>query len=218
MEHQHARQAFDNELLQLEHDLLDMGSRAEAMVARATEALVRLDETLVREVFSQDDEVDTRDKDLEARCLRMLALQSPTGPDLRVIGTVLKVTTDIERVGDLAVDIARCTLKIERELGETKIVDIPKISLVARHMFRKALEAFVKRDLSLVREVVRDDDDVDALYRDLRDQIHDNMRKHPDLVVSDSWLLLAVHHFERIADHAVNIAERVEFLITGSLP
>jgi phosphate transport system protein len=213
--HPHTRQVVDTELNQLEHDLLEMGSIAEKMVAQAVDSLCALDVKGALRVLELDDEVDQRDIEIENRCLRFIALQHPMASDLRAVGTAMKMITDIERVGDLAVDIARATLKIEKELGDANIVDVPRMANVARSMFRQALEAFVKRDVELVKAVIKQDDEVDDLYRQLRGQIHESMRSQPDLVVSDSWLLLAIHHIERIADHAVNIAERVHFLVTG---
>jgi phosphate transport system protein len=137
--------------------------------------------------------------------------------DLRIIGTVMKIITDIERIGDLAVDIAKVGMKIQNEMGDPSFVDIAKIAKVSRQMFRASLEAFVKRDISHLQEISAMEDETDKLYRDLRSQVHDHMRSHPDNVVSASWMLLAVHHIERIADHALNIADRVGFMVTGEL-
>lgn len=201
----------------LEHDLLQMGSMAENMVAMAVDALVALDPGVAMVVVRRDDEIDKRDIEIEAHCLRILVLQNPTGGDLREISAVMKIITDIERVGDLAVDIAKVAMKIEHEMGEVDFVDLPKIAGLARSMFRESLEAFVKRDPELAMRICKTDDEVDNLYRDLRAQIHGHLREAPEHVVSTSWLLLALHHIERIADHAVNIAERVNFMVTGSL-
>jgi phosphate transport system protein len=212
----YARQGFDADLRDLQHDLLEMGSRAETMVALASDALTRLDTKLARQVLELDDEIDERDLDLENRCLRILALQQPMASDLRIIGTAMKMITDIERIGDLSVDIAKIALKIDKEFGETGFIDLPRMASIARSMFRNALESFVRQDMSLVEQVIAQDDEADDLYRELRTQIHDHMKTHPEDVVSASWLLLAIHHLERIADHAVNIAERVEFMVTGA--
>ncbi len=210
-----ARKAYNSELEQLEHDLLEMGSIADQMVAHAAEALTSLDPQLAMSVITRDDEIDARDLSIEERCIRLLALQQPMASDLRVVGTVMKMITDIERVGDLAVDIAKIALKIELEYGDVGFIDLPRMAGSARSMFREALEAFVRRDLDRVRDVIERDEEVDAQYRELREQIFRNMRERPDMVVSDGWLFLAIHHVERIADHAVNIAERVSFLVTG---
>jgi phosphate transport system protein len=211
----HARQAFSVEIQDLEHDLLEMGSLAESMVKQAVDAVVALDPQAAMTVVERDDEIDQRELDIENRCLRMLALQHPMAGDLRVVGTAMKMITDIERVGDLAVDIAKAGMKIEKELGTTTFIDLPRIGNVARAMIRESLEAYVRRDLRIVAQVINKDDEVDELYRQLRAQIHDYMQQQPGQVVSASWLLLVIHHIERIADHAVNIAERVAFMVTG---
>jgi len=213
----YARHAFAAEMQNLEHDLLQMGSMAEGMVAQAVEALVALDPGVAMVVIRRDDEIDKRDLEIESHCLRLLVLQSPTGSDLREIGAVMKIITDIERVGDLAVDVAKIAMKIEKEMGTVDFVDLPKIAGIARTMFRDSLEAFVKRDAELAVRICQTDDEVDTLYRDLRNQIHEHMRNSPEDVVSTSWIMLALHHIERIADHAVNIAERVNFMVTGQL-
>lgn len=213
----HHRHVFESEIRELEHDLLEMGSRSESMLAQAVEAIVRLDSALAVKVIQRDDEIDEREIAIENRCLRLLALRQPMAGDLRVVGTAMKMITDIERIGDLSVDLAKIALKIEKELGDTNIIDIPRIASVARTMIRDSMEAYVRRDLDLVRKVISSDDEVDELYRQLRGQIHERMRSHPDDVVTASWLMLAIHHVERIADHAVNIAERVSFMVTGRM-
>jgi phosphate transport system protein len=211
----YARHAFAVEMERLEHDLLEMGSRAEEMVGLAVQALATVDVSLAKQVCLRDDEIDAKDLEIEDKCIRLLALQHPIATELRVISTAMKMITDIERIGDLAVEIAKIAMKIEKELGRADIIDIPRMAKVAQRMMREALEAYVKRDLDLVRSICANDDEVDDLYRELRGQLFDSMRSDPDNVVVDSWLLLAIHHVERIADHAVNIAERVSFMVTG---
>ncbi|MBN9500748.1 MAG: phosphate transport system regulatory protein PhoU [Armatimonadetes bacterium 55-13] len=215
METGHGRHAFASEIRELEHDLLEMGSRAESMLAQAVESIVRVDANLALQVVKRDDEIDERELAIENRCVRLLALQQPMAGDLRTISTALKLITDIERVGDLSVDIAKIAMKIEKEMGSSDLIDIPKIASVARAMLRDSMEAYVRRDLDLVEKVCKSDDEVDELYRLFRGQLHERMQTHPDDVVVASWLLLAIHHVERIADHAVNIAERVSFMVTG---
>lgn len=210
-----ARRLYSQDVLGVEHDLIEMASRAESMVGQAVEALSALDTAQAMSVIRRDDEIDNLEIAIEAKCLKLLAFQHPIASDFRVIGTALKMITDVERVGDLAVDIAKAALKIEKELGDASYVDIPRMASLARGMLRQAIEAFVRRDLELVNAVCKADDEVDDLYRQLRGQIHEVMRTEPDQVVSASWLLLAIHHIERIADHAVNVAERVAFMVTG---
>lgn len=211
----YARHAYTTEIERLEHDLLEMGSRAEEMVSLAVQALSKVDVPLARDVCLRDDEIDRMDIEIEDRCIRLLALQHPIATELRMIGSAMKMISDIERIGDLAVEIAKIAMKIDKELGSADIIDIPRMARIAQQMIRESLEAYVKRDLELVKRIIANDDQVDELYRELRGQIFDSMRSDPDNVVTDSWLLLAIHHVERIADHAVNIAERVSFTVTG---
>ncbi len=213
----HSRQTFDSALRALEHTLLEMGSLAEIAVGRAVEALVQMDPAQAMDVIERDDDIDDMQQSVENECMRLLALQHPMAGDLRTVGTAWRMVTDIERIGDLSVDIAKITLKIERELGSADYIDLRHMSNLARAMLRDGLEAYVKRDETKVEAICAQDDEVDETYRQLRAQIHDHMRSNPDEVVSGSWLILAIHHLERIADHAVNIAERVHFMVTGRL-
>ncbi|MBS1721750.1 MAG: phosphate signaling complex protein PhoU [Armatimonadetes bacterium] len=214
---QEGRPLYTREMGELEEGVLDMASRSESMVTRAVDALQRLDTGLAREVLSDDDEVDILELMLEQKCLRLLALQQPIASDLREIGSVIKIITDIERIGDLAVDIAKICLKLEREMGNANYVDIPLMANVTRQMIRHATQMFVKKEAEQIHEVQKLEDRVDDLYRTIRNQVFDHMIKDPSDVVSAGWLLLAVHHIERIADHALNIAERCYFMVTGSI-
>jgi phosphate transport system protein len=213
----YARQSFSADLTALEHDLLEMGSRAEEMIGLAVESLQSLSIDTAKEVLLRDDDIDKRDLDIESRCLQLLALQQPMAGDLRTVGTAMKMITDIERIADLAVDIAKIAMKIEAEMGDPSLIDIPRMAHEARFMFREALEAYIRRDLERVHRVCEQDEVVDRQYRELRGQLFTDMQDNPGNVVVDGWLLLAIHHLERIADHAVNIAERVNFMVTGEL-
>jgi phosphate transport system protein len=211
------RHHFDEDIAKLEHDLLTMASRAESMVGKAVESLQRQDQALAKEVLVADDEIDQLELEIESQCLRLLALQQPMASDLRIVGTAMKIITDIERIGDLAVDVAKIGMKIQNEMGDPSFIDIPRMSKVARQMVQAALDSFVKKDTSRFAEINAMEEETDELYREFRSQIHDHMRTHPENVVTASWLLLAVHHIERIADHALNISERVGFMVTGNL-
>lgn len=208
---------YSLEIQSLDHDVIEMASRAEAMIGNAVDALVRADAELAEAVMLADDEVDQLDEDIEMRCLRMLSLGSPIGSDLRLVGATIKMITDIERVADLAVDIAACAKELEKEMVDGHLVDVRQISMLARKMFREAIEAYVQLDLSRVESVRSTEEMVDALNREFRRQLHDSMRTSPDTVVAASWTLTAVANVERIADHALNIAERVEMLIENEL-
>lgn len=210
------RRHFRQEMDLLEHDVVDMASKAEHMVHEAVEALQTLDEARARRVFALDDEIDRYDREIEDRCLTLLALQQPMASDLREVAAVIKLITDLERIGDLAVDLARITLKIEKELGSTSYVDLPRVAEVARRMLREVIQAFVRRDDARLDEIRAMEEQVDAMYREVRGHIFAYMLEHPDEVVSAGWLLMAIHHIERVADHAMNVAERMDFMLKGS--
>jgi phosphate transport system protein len=211
------RQSFLEDLKALEQDVIEMASLAERQLAEATESLLALDVPRAKSIIEMDDQIDKREADIEEHCLRILALQQPMAKDLRTVGTCLKVITDIERVGDLAVDLAKITLKLDGMLGSTDGIDLPRISAKARRMFRDSIEAFVKRDLEMVGSIIEADDEMDAVFREMREQLHSIMRESPDRVVEASWLLQAIIHLERVADHATNVAERVFYMETGRM-
>src|SRR4028119_2259000 len=175
---------FDQELSELRENLLGMGVASEALVRDAVTALVRLDLKLAASILPRDDAVDQMDADIEAQCLRLLALQQPIASDLRFIGSAMKVITDIERIGDHAVDIA----KVARWMGEEGIfykplVDIPRLGEMTTAMLHEALEAFVHHDLDRVNTVIGGDDAVDNLYRQIRADLRQIMQDDPSSVV-----------------------------------
>ncbi len=217
METSHARQNFDRELAELEHELLEMAGAVERMMAEASSALIKLDPVLARQAISQDDAIDQMELAIESRCMKIIALQNPAGEDLRLVAACLKIIADLERCADLAVDLAKAALKIDNEAGRSDIIDLGKFATLCRKMLHESLEAYVRRDLDRVRDVAELENEADGLYRELRAQVFLLMRRDPDFVVAHGWLFLAIHHLERIADHSVNIAERVHYMVTGEL-
>ena len=213
----YARQNFDRELAELEHELLEMASAVERMMADASQALIKLDPILARAAIEQDDAIDQMELAIESRCMMIIGLQNPAGADLRLVGACLKIITDLERCADLAVDLAKAALKIDNEHGRSDIIDLGKFATLCRKMLHESLEAYVRRDLDRVQQVAQLENEADGLYRELRAQVFLLMRRDPDFVVAHGWLFLAIHHLERIADHSVNIAERVHYMVTGDL-
>lgn len=213
----YARQNFDRELSELEHELLEMASAVERMMADSSNALIKLDPGLAHEAIKQDDVIDQMELAIEARCMKIIGLQNPAGADLRLVAACLKIIADLERCADLAVDLAKAALKIDHEAGRTDIIDLGKFATLCRKMLHESLEAYVRRDLDRVMQVARMEEEADGIYRELRAQVFLLMRRDPDQVVAHGWLFLAIHHLERIADHSVNIAERVHYMVTGEL-
>jgi phosphate transport system protein len=211
------RQAFDEQLEQLERRLLEMGTFVEAMLEKAGRALKEHDVNLAREAIAADDTADEMDLQIEQQCMRLLALQQPMSRDLRTIGTVMKVIADVERIGDYSVDIAKTAIELAQIEYYKPLEDIPRMVDIVRWMLRQALEGLVARDLNLVRQVIERDDDVDRLWYKLRGQIEQVMRERTEVVPQAVALLLVARYLERVADHTVNIAERVAYMETGRL-
>jgi phosphate transport system protein len=211
------RMHFLEELESLRSQLLEMGSVADSMVAQSIEALTRQDTALAEEVIRRDDEVDSQDLAIEAECMRLIALQQPLARDLRLVGTAMKVITDLERIGDHAVDIAKIARKLARDTFFKQLVDLPHMADRVRFMLHNAMYALVNHDIELVDKVIAADDEVDDLFHKIREELHTAMGRDSNLVVQGSYLLFVAHYLERIADHAVNIAERVYYVETGSM-
>lgn len=192
-----------------------MGNEADLAVSLAIQALVEHDSGIASDVIRNDDLLDNMDLEIESRCMKILALQQPIASDLRLIGTALKIITDLERIGDHAVDIAKVARKVASTASSEPFADFSKMSSAVRGMLKTALRAFVHHDLDLVHQVVEADDEVDRLFHVIRFDLHEAMQKDPEIVVDASYMLFVAHYLERMADHAVNIAERVYYMETG---
>lgn len=210
------RQTFHEELAALERQLLEMGRLTGVMVAQAVESLQQADVALAEDVLAQDDAVDTLDRQIEMRCMRLLALQQPMARDLRLIGAALKVITDLERVGDHAVDIAKISRKITLNYRLSRpLVDVGPLATMAERMVHESLQCLLRHDIGLAAQVCADDDQVDAAFKDLRGQLIGATQRDSSQAAAASYMLLAIVYLERIADHATNIAERAFYVETG---
>ena len=209
------RTTFAAEMENLEKQLLRMGSFVEKMLADSVQALAEQNEQLANEVILRDDIADDMDLSIEQRCMKLLALQQPLARDLRTIGTALKIITDLERIGDYAVDIARLAKSLSHEPNFQMLIDIPKMHELASGMIRDALRAFVDGDLELGKKVCEDDGAVDRMWYELLGQTIDKLEENPKLVRQGIALLLVARYLERVADHATNVAERVYYTETG---
>lgn len=213
----YTRSQYEEELEKLREMLLAMGSEADQAVAGAMRALTERDLALANQVIEHDDRIDEMDLEIETHSMRLLALQQPIARDLRLIGTALKVITDLERIGDHSVDIAKVARKLAGTGANRPLADLPRMAGIVRDMLKNALDAFIRHDVELVDTVVVADDAVDDLFHKIRGDLHETMKRDPELVVEASYLLFVAHYLERMADHAVNIAERVYYVETGQL-
>jgi phosphate transport system protein len=209
------RHTFEQQLAQLQDDVLRMGSFVSQMLAVAMQSLTRQDPRLSRQVIEMDDTADAMDLQIEHTCIRLLALQQPMSRDLRVIGAAFKIITDLERIGDYAVDIAKTARRISEEPFLLPLQELERMGAATEGMVRECIHAYVEHDLDLVNQVVARDDEVDECYDRLFTDLLDRMERDHTVIRQGTWILGVARFLERIADHAVNVAERVYYVETG---
>lgn len=208
------RNKFDEQLEKLHIELIKMGALCEEAVTTAICALEKNDVTALHKVFETDGEIDQAERDIERLCMKLLLQQQPVATDLRVISSALKMITDMERVGDQASDIAEIA-KIIIEGGYGINEDMKKMAREAVKMVTDSVDSFVKKDLELARKVIAYDDVVDNLFSKMKKDVIEMISKDSSLGEYSIDLLMIAKYLERIGDHATNIAEWVEFSITG---
>lgn len=211
------RASFHDQLDSLQRDLLRMGVFVSEAIEKAVRSLTRLDSSLAQQVVAGDDTVDRMLIDIEKRCLQLMALQQPMASDLRAIGTALKIVTDLERMADHATDIAKVTLRLEGERLIKELVHIPWMARRVQEMTREALEAYVNRDVERARQMIAMDDEIDAAYKEIFDEILAIMQSQPAYVKQVTYLLLVAMYLERVGDHATNLGEWTIYMVTGEL-
>jgi phosphate transport system protein len=207
--------AVDKDLEEIRTLFLQMCVRAESMVRRAVQSVVQRDAGLGRSVIETDKELDRLEMKVDKACLRCLALRKPVGRSLRMVTTVLKMVTDLERIGDLSVNIARRGLELTRGSGVQPHLELVRMGDLVGDMVRIAADAFVSGDPAVAAELVRRDQDVDRLNRESFERWLDTMSKHPSQVERALAMTSISRHLERIADHAVNVGQMVVFLVEG---
>jgi phosphate transport system protein len=206
---------FDEQLKELREGLLAMGSLAETMIVKSVKALVERSDALVQEVFAHEEEMDQRCIESDDRCFTLLALRQPMASDLRFIAAGIKINSDLERIGDLAVNIAQATTFIISQPLLKPLIDIPRMAQLCQEMVKKSLDAFVARDAELAMLVIESDDSIDRLRDQVFRELLTYMMSDPTTVPRALDLILVARHLERIADHATNIAEDVVYIVRG---
>ena len=209
------RTRFDEQLKDMNNSLIQMGALIENAIALATKALIEQDSTLAQKAIDCDKEINEMEKHIESQCLKLILHQQPIASDLRLISTALKMITDMERIGDHATDISEITLLLSDVIYIKKLEHIPQMARATIKMVSDSIDAYVNKDLALADSVIKYDDAVDALFctvkEDLIALIHEDVENGGQAM---DFLMIA-KYFERIGDHAVNIAEWVIFSITG---
>lgn len=212
---EHTSKHYEMELSELKDRILHLGGTVEEMIASAMKALVERDSVLARKVLESDPEVDSGELEVDHLCLNLLALRQPAGRDLRFITTALKIVTDLERIGDLAVNIAKRAIELNEEPPLKPYIDIPRMASSVRSMVRRALDAFVAKDVENARAVLLADDAVDDLNVQLFRELLTYMIEEPKNVSRALRITFIAKYLERIGDHATNIAQMVIFMCEG---
>ena len=211
----HTDRRYEEELNALHHHILEMGGLVEKQIANAIASLVHRDSDLARQTIARDHAVNRMDVEIDELCIRLLALHQPAARDLRLITTSLKITTDLERIGDIAENISERALELNEEPQLKPFIDIPRMADIAQRMLRQSLDAFVREDTELALKVCAEDDTIDALTDQLFRELLSYMAEDPQTVTRAARLLFVSKYLERIADHATNIAEMVIFMVKG---
>ena len=208
------RNRFDEQLALLKKELIEMGALCEEVIAKASEALTRGDVALAAKVAPLDEQIDRKERDIESLCLRLLLQQQPVARDLRKISAALKMITDMERIGDQAEDIAEIVTFLKGRTGQNDDL-LREMARSTIKMVTESVDAFVKHDIMLAEKVVAYDDVVDNYFEQVKDELIARIAENPDDGEYALDLLMIAKYFERIGDHAVNIAEWVMFSVTG---
>ena len=209
------RNRFDEQLSLLNHELLEMGALVESAIRSATTALVNQDVEAALASIAADKDVDQAERDIESLCLKLLLQQQPVARDLRLISSALKMITDMERIGDQASDISEIVIYLSSEPYIKQLEHLPMMAEKAIRMVTAALDAYVHKDVKLALEVMEMDDEIDSLFTTVKDELITLIRGDAAAGSQAIDLLMIAKYYERIGDHAQNIAEWVEYALTG---
>ena len=210
------RERFEQQMEILHTELIELGALCEQAIGRTYEVLLEGNQRAAEEIIKKDQVVDAKEREIEDLCFRIILQQQPVARDLRQVSAALKMITDMERIGDQAADIADLSKHIEDKAVTGDIINIRKMAEDTVRMVTESIDAFVKGDLELCRKVIDDDDKVDDAFNDIKEKLAEVLNNgKPDASIGLD-ILMAAKYFERIGDHAVNIAEWVEYSITGT--
>ena len=208
---------FHEEIETLKQTLLAMGGLVEDQIRHVMRALVERDDALAQEVIERDQQVNAYDVEVDETCVSLLALHQPAAGDLRFITTAMKIVTDLERMGDQAVNIAQRVLELNREPQLKPYIDLPRMAEKAQLMVKQSLDAFVARDTELARRVCGEDAEVDALKEQIFRELLTFMMEDARTIPRAIRLILISRFLERVADHATNVAEMVIYLVDAKM-
>ncbi len=216
-EKMHTSTHYDKELREVKEGLIYLGALVEKAIELATEALVDRNTELARKVVCDDNVIDQLDVEIEEKCIRMLALRQPTAKDLRFITTAIKINGHLERIGDMAANIAEKSIILSEEPPMKPYIDIPRMAEIARRMIKESLDALVKEDTDLARKVRMEDETMDNLNEQIFRELLTFMLEDPKKIHRALIIMQISKRLERISDHAVGIADMVMYMVTGKI-
>ena len=211
------RSQFDRQLIEIRDNILRMGELVDTSIARALQSLREQDQALARQVIVDDAAINELRFTVEEECLTTIATQQPAAVDLRVVISAMNIVNDLERMADHSTGIANTVLRMGHEPLLKPLVDLPRMAEAARDMLRRGLDAFVNRDVAAARAVAAEDDEIDHLYKAIFDELLSIMSGDPASLQRGTYLLWCAHNLERMGDRVTNIAERVIFMMTGTM-
>lgn len=209
------RKVFDSHLEEMHTDLLRMGSMVEKQIFQCIESLVKEDSKLAQTVIDNDDIIDDMQKEIENKAIKLIAMQQPLAMDLRNIFTTTKIVTDLERIADHAVDIAKVTKRLNSDEYTNSLPDIQKMANMVKEMLKVSLDAYVQGDVKRAYDICKKDDEIDAIYKQIFSEFLLMMMENPKTINQATQFLFACKYLERIADHTTNICEGTIYLVTG---
>jgi len=211
------RTTFHKKLREIQDDVLVMGSMVGKAITSSVKALKERDLDLAHQIISDDLKVNQKRFEIEEKCVELIATQQPMASDLRIIIAILNITTEIERIGDYAMGIARIVIMIGDEPPLKPLIDIPRMTEKMTDMLQRSLDAFVNHDADTAREIATEDDDVDNLYDQVFRELLTFMAEDPRTITRATRLIWVAHNLERSADRVTNICERVVYMVTGKM-
>lgn len=211
------RKQFSESLSSLKEQVMEMGLLVDSMVADAVTAVIERDEELAQQTLLQDNKVDQAELEIQSTAMVLIAREQPVAHDLRFIASAMNTAGELERIGDDAVSIAKKGITLIEDVPREYVPDLRKLSELARSMLLNALRAFSTDDTDRLDEVIASDTEVDRLWKSLRRRLREDMKSNPESLFSYYKIIQAAHHLEYVGDHAVSIAERLEFVRTGNL-
>lgn len=212
------RKELDEGLEQLKSLLVEMGERVEKVLGESMTALQQLDKASAETIIKQDTELNQIEETISAVGAKLIATQQPVAKDLRRILIAFKMASDLERMGDLSVDIAKAVIRIQGDKLIKPLIDLPRMAEICQTMIYESIQSYIREDVGLAYKMAKDDDSIDALYKQILIELVALMTETPKTISQSIHLLLIGRSIERIADHATNIGEEVVYLVTGKRP